>query len=140
MLQTQANESGGARSPSGEWLAYHSDESGRYETYIQHFPDGSGKQRISTGGGVSPHWRGDGRELYYHALDNKLMAAPVTHQTNLAVGAPVAIVEFAYRGIVNQSFYSVDRDGQRFLLNVIVESEANLPLTALVNWTVGVKE
>jgi dipeptidyl aminopeptidase/acylaminoacyl peptidase len=139
LLQTQANESGGALSPDGQWLAYHSDESGRYETYVQRFSDGSAKRRISINGGVCPRWRGDGSELYYHALDNKLMAAPVTSGTNLAVGAPVAIVEFGYRGIVDQPYYSVDRDGQRFLLNVIVESESNSPLTALVNWMEGAK-
>lgn len=100
LLQTQANESGGTLSPDGQWLAYHSDESGRYETYVQNFSKGSAKRRISNNGGVCLQWRGDGRELYYHALDNKLMAASVTGGTSLAVGAPVAIVELGYRGIV----------------------------------------
>ena len=59
-------------------MAYHSDEAGRYEIYVQHFSDGSGKRRVSINGGVAPQWRGDGRELYYQNLDNKLMAVPVT--------------------------------------------------------------
>jgi hypothetical protein len=139
LLQTPANESGGTLSPDGQWLAYHSDESGRSETYVQKFSDGSRKRRISTNGGVCPQWRGDGRELYYHALDNKLMAASVTGGTSLAVGAPVAIVELGYRGIVDHAYYSVDRDGQRFLLNTVVESETNSPLTVIVNWMAGLK-
>jgi eukaryotic-like serine/threonine-protein kinase len=140
LLQTQANESGGALSPDGQWVAYHSDEAGRHEIYVQHFSAGSGKRRISPNGGVSPKWRGDGRELYYQALDSKLMAAPVTSGTSLVVGAPVAIAEFPYSGIAEIANYSVDRDGRRFLLCAQVETETNSPLTVLVNWMAAVKK
>jgi eukaryotic-like serine/threonine-protein kinase len=140
LLQTQADEGGGALSPDGQWLAYYSDEAGRYEIYVQRFSDGSDKRRISTSGGVCPQWRGDGKELYYQALNNKLMAAPVTSGASLAVGAPVAIVEFPYNGIAETPSYSVSRDGRRFLLNATVEAETNSPLTVLVNWMAGMKK
>jgi len=77
VLQSEANERSGALSPDGQWLAYYSDESGRNEIYVQRFPSGD-KQRISAGGGTWPYWRKDRKELYYHALDGKVMAAPVT--------------------------------------------------------------
>ncbi len=140
LVQSAANESAGVLSPDGSWLAYHSDESGRYEVYVQSFPGGGDKQRVSTGGGVWPYWRGDGKELYYRALDDKLMAASVSGQTSLAVGAPVALFEFRSGGLPDQPYYSVDRDGQRFLLNAIVEAETNSPLTVQVNWTAGLKK
>ncbi|MEP7339251.1 MAG: protein kinase [Acidobacteriota bacterium] len=139
LVQSAANENGGVLSPDGRWLAYHSDESGRYEVYVQSFPGGGGKQRISTGGGVWPCWRGDGKELYYRALDDKLMAAPVTGQSSLATGDPVALFEFRSGGLPDQAYYAADRDGQRFLLNAIVEAETNSPLTVMVNW-MGVKK
>jgi Tol biopolymer transport system component len=138
VLQSESNESSGALSPDGQWLAYYSDESGRYEIYVQRFPGGD-KRRISTEGGTWPYWRGDGKELYYHAFDGKVMATPVTGGTSLAFGAPFALFEFRSGNLPEQPYYSVDRDGRRFLLNADVESEINSPLTVMVNWTAGVK-
>src|SRR5262249_12768931 len=74
VVQTEANETAGALSPDGRWLAYASDASGRYEIYVQGFPEGGGKRQVSTGGGNFPRWRRDGLELFYYAGDGKLMA------------------------------------------------------------------
>src|SRR5262249_40493789 len=52
-------------SPDGRWLAYISNESGKFEVYVDSFPKPAGKQQISTEGGSQPRWRGDGKELYY---------------------------------------------------------------------------
>ncbi|MGH9579764.1 MAG: TolB family protein, partial [Terriglobales bacterium] len=139
VLQTEANETAAVLSPDGQWLAYTADESGRYEVYVQSFPRGGGKRQISTGGGIGPHWRGDGKELYYHAPDGKLMAAPVTSGTSLEVGRPVALFEFRAGSNLITPYYSVTKDGQRFLLSTIVETEAAAPLTVVVNWMAGVK-
>jgi len=138
-LQTEANEAAAALSPDGQWLAYASDESGNYAVYIQSFPSGGGKRQMSTGGGIGPQWRGDGKELYYHGPDGKLMAAPVTSGTSLEVGTPVALFEFRAGGNLITPYYSVTRDGQRFLLSTIVETEAAAPLTVVVNWTAELK-
>jgi eukaryotic-like serine/threonine-protein kinase len=138
-LRTEANETAGVFSPDGRWIAYSLDESGRYEVYVESFPERGGKRQISTTGGSGPRWRGDGKELYYHTPDGKLMAAPVTDSANLAVGAPVALFEFRPSSSQIAPFYSVSRDGQRFLLSTIVETEKNAPLTVVVNWTAGVK-
>ena len=64
-------------SPDGRFLAYQSNESGRAEIYVQSFPGPGGKWQISTAGGIEPHWRGDGKELYYRAPDQKLMAVEI---------------------------------------------------------------
>ena len=140
LLQTEANEAAAVLSPDGRWMAYSSDESGRYEIYVQSFPGGGSKRQISTGGGIGPHWRGDGRELYYHAPDGKLMAAPVTIGTSLEVGTPVALFEFRPATNAITPYYSVTRDGQRFLLSTIVETEPNAPLTVVVNWSAELKK
>jgi serine/threonine protein kinase len=139
LLKSEANESAGSLSPDGHWLAYHSDESGRDEVYVQRFPGGGGKQRVSSGGGVWPSWRGGGKELYYHATDGKLMVAPLMGGTNLTVGAPLALFDIRSGGLPDQPHYSVDRAGRHILLNAIVENETNPPLTVVVNWTAGVK-
>jgi Tol biopolymer transport system component len=64
-LNSPANERGAVLSPSGKWLAYDSDESGRYEVYVTAFPDHGGKWQVSNDGGNSPSWSGDGKQLYY---------------------------------------------------------------------------
>src|SRR5262249_28014375 len=102
VLQSEANENAGSLSPDGHWLAYHSDESGRYEVYVQRFPSGGAKQRVSTGSGVWPYWRRDGKELYYQSLDGKIMAASMTGGKGVAVGAPVTLFEFRSEGLPNQ--------------------------------------
>ena len=138
-LQTEANEAAGVFSPDGRWIAYCSDESGRYEVYVESFPERGGKRQISYTGGSGPRWRGDGKELYYQAPDGKLMAMPVTDGASLAVGSPVTLFEFRPSSNLISPFYSVSRDGQRFLLSTIVETEKSAPLTVVVNWTAGVK-
>src|SRR6185503_844177 len=87
-LQTEFNESGGQLSPDGHWIAYQSDESRRNEIYVAPFPGPSGKRQVSTSGGSFAKWRGDGKELFYRAPNNKLMAAEINGQgATFEVGA-----------------------------------------------------
>src|SRR5207245_2782644 len=76
-LQTPFVESEARFSPDGKWMAYTSNESGRNQVYVQAIPAGSGKWQISTEGGSAPHWRRDGKEIFYIALDRKLMVVPM---------------------------------------------------------------
>jgi Tol biopolymer transport system component len=140
VLQTEANESAGTLSPDGRWLAYSSDVSGRLEVYVQAYPGGSGKRQISTGGGDNPHWRQDGRELYYYGGDSKLMAVQIKGGENFEPGATSSLFEFRAGTVQGFSPYAVTADGQRFLINAVVDSEQNAPLTVVVNWTAGVKK
>jgi serine/threonine protein kinase/Tol biopolymer transport system component len=139
-VRTEANEIAGTLSPDGQWLAYASDVSGRYEVYAQSFPDGGGKRQVSTGGGIGPHWRRDGRELFYYAGDGKLMAAPVRRGENLEVGESASLFEFrAGTLLVTFTPYAVTADGQRFLINAVVDKEPSAPLTVVTNWTTDLK-
>jgi serine/threonine protein kinase/Tol biopolymer transport system component len=135
LIRTDANEAAGTLSPDGRWLAYVSDVSGRFEVYVQSFPDGGGLRQISTGGGAYPRWRRDGLELFYYAGDGKLMAAQAPRGANLELGSPVPL--FAFRAgtlLTNLAPYAVSADGQRFLINTVVDMEPNAPLTVVVNW------
>ena len=140
VLQTEANEGAAVLSPDGQWLAYMTDESGRQEVYVQGFPGGGGKRQVSTGGGGGPQWRSDGKELYYHALDGKLMVAPVKCGASFEMGTPVDLLEFRTSGNLTAPYYAVTQDGQRFLLSTIVDTQPNAPLTVVVNWTAELKK
>src|SRR5262249_41250316 len=87
-LQTEAYESMGRFSPDGRWIAYISDESQQLEVHLRPFPGPGGKQQVSIAGGREPRWRGDGKELFYLAADNKLMAAELKVKgSTLEIGA-----------------------------------------------------
>src|SRR6202165_668547 len=78
-LRTRFNEQDPAFSPDSRWIAYASNESGRYEVYVRPFQGGgSGKWQVSTDGGRSPIWSRNGRELFYESLDNRIMVAAYT--------------------------------------------------------------
>ncbi len=134
VVQTDANENAGTLSPDGRWLAYSSDVSGQIEVYVQGYPGGGGKRQISIGGGDIPRWRRDGRELFYYSGDGKLMAAPVKSGESFEAGAATPLFEFRAGAVQSFSPYAVTADGQRFLINAVVEKEPNAPLTVVVNW------
>ena len=88
-LRTAANELWGQFSPDGRWMAYQSNETGRYEIYVRPFPREAGPIPISTAGGVYPRWSRDGNELYFIAPDAKMMAVSIrAAATVLDAGAP----------------------------------------------------
>ena len=134
-LHTEANEVAAVLSPDGRWVAYASDESGRYEVYVRAFPSGEGKRQVSAGGGISPLWRRDGSELYFQAPDGKLMATAVERGTAFTARAPVALFAFRPSGSLFSPYYAPAPDGQRFLVSTTADAEAGAPLTAVLEWT-----
>jgi Tol biopolymer transport system component len=106
----------------GKWLAYTSNESGTFQVYVMSFPVGDLKLQISTDGGGQPRWREDGKELYYRALDNRIMAAEIKPASKLESGVPrLMFVPTVSQPITrdptrHQLFASPD--GQRFFLRV----------------------
>jgi Tol biopolymer transport system component len=92
-LQTEFHDYHARFSPDGRWVAYDSNESGRREVYVRPFPDAkAGKWIVSTGGGVLPHWRRDGRELYY-VEGRKLMVVDVSADSRFKSGTPRVLFE-----------------------------------------------
>ena len=124
-------------SPDGHYIAYTTNESGTFQIVVQTFPDpNGGKWPISADGGVEPKWKRDGRELYYLALDGKLMAVPI-NGPGFQPGRPSVLFQTPLT--VNRSNPTRDRrfdvtpDG-RFLLVAPVAAAAAPPTTVVVNW------
>jgi len=136
-LQTPANESGGMFSPDGRWLAYESDESARWEVYVQPFPGPGGKVQISTEGGVEPVWARNGRELFYRNGD-KMMVAAVETKPTFAAAKPKLLFERHYEASTPPVLanYDVSLDGQRFLMIKAGEQESSeTQLHVVLNWS-----
>lgn len=143
-LQTNFNENQGRFSPDGKWVAYTSDESGRYEVYVRPFPSGSSKWRVSPDGGELPHWRGDGKEIYYLTPDRKLMAAAVNAgRDGLTVSVPQQL--FSTQMHLRPSGaplvpYDISSDGKKFLMDAKLADQGESALTVVVNWLGAVKK
>jgi len=141
-LSTPFNEEQGAFSPDGKWVAYQSNESGRFEIYVRPFPGPGGQWQISTEGGTSPRWRPGGApgkvngkyELYYLAPDRKLMAVAASAQGGKFVpGTPEALFQTHIAPVSIRPNYDVARDG-RFLINTELDDTSAEPIHLLLNW------
>ncbi len=136
LLGSPADEQSAKLSPDSQFLAYESDESGRYEIYVRPFPDGAGKWQVSVNGGLMPRWRSDGRELYY-VDGTTLMAVTVATESGFTLGQPTTLFQSAHLIVVSGvSIYDVSADGQRFLTVAPVEgADASQPkIRVVLNW------
>ena len=123
-LATPFTERMAVLSPDNAFIAYTSNESGRDEVYVEHFPSHANRRQLSSAGGVHPSWRGDGRELFYIALGGDVMSVDMTSET----ATPKAL--FHLPGFS----YDVARDGQRFIVDRPVDDNFRTPLTFVSNW------
>ena len=105
-------------SPDGRWIAYISFESGQPEVYLAAFPAFTDRRQISTGGGVMPRWRKDGRELYYVSGDRKATAVEVKTGSTLETGAVKQLFQIQGGVTISATNYlwAVTGEGQKFLI------------------------
>ena len=144
-LETEFDEEDGHFSPDGRWMAYASNENGSYQVYVQPLPPTGAKYQISTAGGRRPRWRRDGKELYYIAADEKLVAVAMrATAAGFEAGIPQPLFDTRIAGAPLQfgSAYEASRDGRRFLINVPAEESTEVPITVVLNWqkTIGGKQ
>jgi Tol biopolymer transport system component len=140
-LRTPFNELWGRFSPEAppRWVAYQSDETGRYEVYIQAFPEPRSKFQISMNGGQYPQWGAAARELFYVSPHNKLMVASLTIRTDsVEPSAPRELFPLPSVDI-GWSPYDATSDGQRFLVRA-TPTQGGQPLDVIVNWPALLKK
>ena len=137
IVGTRFSETGGRLSPDGRWLVYMSDESGRMEVYVRAYPGPGGRWQVSTDGGSEPQWRGDGQEIFYRGEgETSLMAVPVEAGAAFRVGTPVKLFDAVLtRNEISRNRYVATSDGQRFLLNLPLESNRIGVFDLVLNWT-----
>jgi Tol biopolymer transport system component len=140
VVKTRFRELTPVLSPNGHYVAYVSNESGRNEVYVQEFPELRSKWQVSTAGGMDPHWRSDGRELFYRAPDSRLMSVPVEVGSTFSAGAPVTLFQARLQPAILRSHYRPSPDGQRFLTLAPLARNAILPTTVVLNWTAGLRD
>jgi serine/threonine-protein kinase len=118
LVATGASEYGATLSPDGRWMAYQSNETGRWEIYVVPFPDAAAaKWVVSTGGGAEPLWSRGGRELFYRNGAGDMVAVRVETTPTFSAG-PTGVLFPAgeYVADVNHRQYDVTADGERFIM------------------------
>jgi Tol biopolymer transport system component len=139
-VQTRFDESGPKFSPDGHWVAYQSNETGRYEVYVREFAaskdaTSGGKWLVSKDGGLSPAWREDGKELVYVDLGGRLMSVSVDSTRAFQAGMPREL----FQGPARINILAVSSDLKRFLFPVPVERKATQGFTVVLNWSSTLK-
>jgi len=144
-LVTPKDERYAEFSPDGNYVAYASNESGRYEVYVMRFPNGEGKSRVSIAGGSVPRWSRRGDELFY-VSGNDIMAVHVQTKPSLVMGQPQKLfsrrpVAAADRADGLYDSYDVSADGQRFVMLQSDEQQTtSQKLNIIQNWFAEFKD
>ncbi len=134
LVATSFREVNPSVSPDGRWLAFMSDESGQFEVYVTTFPEPGRRWQVSSAGGSTPRWRGDGRELFFRTGDGMLWAAAVDGTSDtLTVGTVEELFSWVRPPGIRPP-YDVSSDGQRFLINRAVNENQAEPLAVVLNW------
>jgi serine/threonine-protein kinase len=117
LITSPATQRGPSFSPDGRWLAYESNETGRFEVYVQPFPASGVPRQISTSGGGLARWSSDGREVFF-MVARRFYAVPIRTAPTLEVGVPRLLFELPFGptgGGVGPPPWDVTPDGRRFI-------------------------
>jgi len=122
-------------SPDGRWIAYVSNDSGRYEVYVRPVSGEGGRMTVSTDGGTEPVWLANSREIFYRNGD-RMMAAAIEMTPALSIGRPQLLFETTNErdrgsGLGNPN-YDVTRDGQQFVMIQAPSTSSNI--VVVLNW------
>src|SRR5436190_596288 len=151
-LNSEFNETHGQFSPDGHWIAYASDESGLPQIYVRPFPltADSEKSTVSSGGGVMPRWRRDGKELFFLAAKvPTVMVANVSYTPTFTTSVPVPAFTGSIQHTADTSAgrpdsfnWDVTADGQKVLLPTVATQEhpPQPPIIVVLNWTALLKK
>ena len=133
----KGNDRRGRFSPDGKWFAYESDESGRFEIYVQKFPPSGERIQVSANGGNSAWWRSDGKELFFNTLERKLMSVDIRPGNAFDASPPKMLFEIP--GEINNGRFIATPDGQRFLMP-LQRVDDSQSLNVIVNWPATIKK
>jgi eukaryotic-like serine/threonine-protein kinase len=144
-------------SPNGRWIAYHTEESGQSEVFVQPFPGPGPRVQVSTQGGWNPAWNPNGSELFFLAPASgsaggstpkqRMMVVAVHEAPALTLGAPRQLFEFTdwkeFLSCDPTRCYDVAPDGQRFFVvqyRKLADAPPTTHINLIVNWLEELKQ
>jgi eukaryotic-like serine/threonine-protein kinase len=136
LIQTTTGGDNGMQaefSPDAKFVAYASEESGRPEVYVRTLPATVARWQLSTSGGAEPHWRADGRELFFLSADGWLMSVPIASGPDWKTGRARRLFRVTVPTLFGASNFAASRDGERFVVNSFVAEAAVPAIHVVVN-------
>ena len=130
-------ESAPRLSPDGKWLAYQSNETGRYEVYVRPFPGSGARVQVSDSGGTEPIWGRSGRSLYIRSAVGEVAQVSVTTGSEFSIGERSAALTGDYLTDASHANYDVAPDG-RFLM--LKRAGAESQTIVVHNWGAELRE
>ncbi len=135
-IHSPANEGNGTFSPDGRWMAYTSNESGKNEIYVTAFPKREGNWQISNGGGTTPIWSRDGKELFF-VNSSSLMVVNVSPGPTFDFSEPRNLCTIPPSALVAD----IGADGRQFLVRTPRSEQVTLQhLVVITDWFNEVRE
>jgi eukaryotic-like serine/threonine-protein kinase len=148
LLASEFSEEGATFSPDMRWIAYSSNESGRFDVYVRPFAAsgplgapsfGEGKWQVSKDGGKDPFWRAEGKEIIFQAGPDGTAKMTVDVKTNGAA-FEAGIPRQLFQAPIDYG-WDVTPDGKRFLLAVPQGQRPNeVPINVVLNWQADLKK
>jgi Tol biopolymer transport system component len=129
------NQSFGVFSPDGQFIAYASDESGKFDIYVDTVPKASNRVRVTTAGGTEPRWSRDGNGLFFRR-GSEIHAVKMSRQGSSMI---VDGIDRLFDAGAAVRSYDVSRDG-RFLLNLPAEMHTQSSITIVHHWRSALAE
>jgi Tol biopolymer transport system component len=118
-------------SPDGKWLAYQSNESGRFEIYVRPFPESGARIQVSDNGGTEPLWGRSGRSLYYRGPANEVIEVGVTTGAQFSIGTRKTVLVGDYLTDASHANYDVSPNGKFLMLK---RGGAESQMVVVHNW------
>jgi serine/threonine protein kinase len=137
LFKTDLFEFCGEISSNGKYFAYTTNETKRFEIFINTYPDLKGKWQVSAEGGTQPSWSRDGKELFYYTPQGEMIAVAIQTEPVFSIGKSKELFDvtqmfFPNRPVAN---YDVTPDGQKFIMVQNASFNPNITdLNIVLNW------
>jgi Tol biopolymer transport system component len=128
-------------SPDGRWVAYHANNTGRYETYVQPFPPTGAQWQVSGAGGAGPRWSADGKRLFFQTADLFVASVDVRAGSAFEAANPrkmFKLSEIPYPREGGAGFFEVGPAGSILWQSPITSGAS--PLVIVTNWTAALSK
>jgi serine/threonine-protein kinase len=141
LINTRYNEFDPMISPSGRWVAYSSDESGRAEIYIKPYPGPRGAIPVTTNGGREPVWDPSEKAMYYRDdTGRKLFKVSILTEPAVQVGSPELLFEGSFQVATYWGRnYDISPKGDFFILIEVGEPQPAAQINVVLNWSEELK-
>jgi hypothetical protein len=141
LLQTEFNEVNAVFSPDGAWIAYNSDETGRFEVYLRRFDGTGAKVQVTNNGARRPLWKGDAHKLYFTSIDRKFQVASLRFTTTAVIVDSVhTLFDLESRNILGTAISDLNHDATAVVSNVSDSRRSEATITLVVNWDEELKK